>query len=235
MTDTSFGFTDRRRSGHCTLGGIAAGLLLLLALQPNGANAEWTGVSLDLANTDSDWKFRGSTREAKQSEISFSIEERTAGGLTVGAAIGYFDMRLLAATSANTVKFDGQYFGIYLRQDFALSELLSLHGGLGLKYASGSESGTAEGEDSASIDWTEVNVDFGIGIRAGNLRIMPFAAWSDLDGDISDALGTSVFSLDQPESLGIRFDLFVERTAFVRLELVSGGRTGGMLIFARRY
>jgi hypothetical protein len=34
---------------------------------------------------------------------------------------------------------------------------------------------------------------------------------------------------------GIRFDLFVERTAFVRLEFVDGSRTGGYLVFVRRY
>jgi len=235
MTGAFSCITAFRKPGHSVLDLIAAVLLLLLGLHSTGANAEWTGVALNLANTDSDWKFAGETRRASNSEIEFSIEERTSSGLAIGAAIGYFDMRLLGATSAGTLKFDGQYFDIYLRQDFALSERLSLHGGLDIKYASGSESGTAEGDDPADIDWTETNAELGIAFRVGNLRIMPFAAWSEDDGDISDQTGTSVFGLDQADTQGIRFDLFVERTAFVRLEFVTGGRSGGTLVFARRY
>jgi hypothetical protein len=64
---------------------------------------------------------------------------------------------------------------------------------------------------------------------------MPFAAWSDVDGDISGGEGASVFELEDPVTRGIRFDLFVEHTAFVRLEFVDGSRSGGYLVFARRY
>lgn len=235
VTGALRGLGERSRSRHFLLGGAAAVALLLLVSYSPGADAEWTGVSLNLSNTDSDWDFSGETRQARNSEIEFSIEERTDSGLTVGAAIGYFDMRLAASTAAATSKFDGQYFVIYLRQDFALGERLSLHGGLGLKYASGSESGAAEGDDPADVDWTETNFELGIGLRAGNLRIMPFAAWSEIDGDVSDAAGTSVFSLDRPDTQGIRFDLYTEQSAFVRLEFVTGSRSGGTLIFARRY
>ena len=225
--------TDHRGSRPCSCRGIAGGLLLLLAFHSGIAGAEWTGVTLDLANTDSDWKFRGQVREARNSELSFSIEERAASGLAIGVQIGYFDMRLIAPDETETLKFDGQYFGIYLRHELAIGERLSLHSGLGLKYASGTESGDAE--DQAEIDWIETDVEIGIGIRAGNLRIMPFAAWNDVDGDISDENGTSVFNLAQSDTQGVRFDLYVEQTAFVRLELVTGSRSGGTLVFARRY
>ena len=233
MPATIFTTTDRRGSRHFGRRAIVAGLLLTLFFHSGIADAEWTGITLDLANTDSDWKFRDQVREARNSEISFSIEERTASGLAIGAVIGYFDMRLVAPADSGTLKFDGQYFGIYLRHELALGERLSLHSGLGLRYAGGTESGDAE--DQAEIDWTETDAEIGIGIRAGNLRIMPFAAWNDIDGDISDENGISVFGLDQPNTQGVRFDLFVERTAFVRLELVTGSRSGGTLVFARRY
>lgn len=231
MSGARLATADRRRHRRCLRYGIVIGLMLVFT--PGSASAEWTGISLDIANTDTDWKFRNETREASNSEISFQIEERTAGGLTVGAAIGYFDMRLLGPTAAETAKFDGQYFAILLRQDFAMTPRWSLHGGIGFKYASGTESGIAV--DGADIDWTETDAELGIGFRVANLRVMPFAAWSEVDGDVSDSGGTAVFSMNQPDIQGIRFDLFTEQTAFVRLEFVSGGRTGGTLVFARRY
>ena len=233
MSSEFFAAPDCGCPRHSPCRALLAGLLLLLALQPGSASAEWTGVTLDLSNLDSDWDFRGETRESRNSQLQFSIEERTASGLAIGVAIGYFDMRLVSPSDADTLKFDGQYFGIYLRHDYAMTDSLSLHSGLGFKYASGSESGSSE--DAAEVDWTETDVEIGIGIRVANLRIMPFAAWSDVDGDISDDNGTSVFSLEQPDTQGIRFDLYVEQTAFVRIELVTGSRTGGTLVFARRY
>jgi len=231
MSVLSFALFGRHAPAGGLLRVIVAGLLL--SLNPGNANAEWTGISLDLASFDSDWKFADQTRQASNSELSFRIEERTASGLAVGAAIGYFDMRLLAPTPAETLKFDGQYFAIFLRQDFSMSPRLSLHGGVGYKYASGSQSGDVS--DAANIDWTETNAELGVGIRVGNLRIMPFAGWNDIDGDLTDSGGTSVFRLDRPDSQGIRFDIFTEQTAFVRLEFVTGSRSGGMLVFARRY
>ncbi len=208
-------------------------ILLLLGLCPGIAQADWTGISLNFANNSSDWNFRGETREAKNSEISFRIEERTDSGLSVGAAIGYFDLRVAGDSAADTVKFDGQYFGIYLRQEFDITGHLSLHGNFGFKYSSGNESGDEEIE--ADIGWTETDLELGLGFRAANLRIIPFAAWSYVDGDISDEGGTSVFDVEQADYQGIRFDLYVEQTAFVRLEFTGGGRSGGSLLFVRRY
>jgi len=210
------------------------GLLLLLTLQAGIANAEWSGISLNLGNSDVDWKFRDEVREAQISEISFQIEDRTDSGLSVGANIGYMDLRVVADTDIATRKFNGQFVGIYLRQDYSITENMSLHGIFGFRYSSGNESG--DSDIDSDIDWTETGFEFGIGFRFVNLRIMPFAAWSDVDGDISGGGdGTSIFELEDPLTRGIRFDLFVERTAFVRLEFVDGSRTGVYLVFARRY
>jgi len=207
--------------------------LLLASLLPGTASAEWTGISLNLSNTDSDWKFRGDTREAKSTELSFQIEERTSSGLSVGGIIGYFDLRVAGDGSSDTLSFDGQYLGVYLRQEFDLTESLSLHGKFGFKYSSGTES--SSGDTRADIDWTESDLELGIGVRVRNLRIMPFAAWTDVDGDISDDIGTDVFELDRPDTQGVRFDIYVEQTAFVRLEFSSGARSGGSMVFVRQY
>ena len=205
---------------------------LLLLLQADTATAEWTGVSVTFGRYDSDWAFSGETREAKINEIDFRIEERTESGLAVGAMIGYMDLRVAGGRDSETQKFDGQYFGIYLRQDHSISDLLSLHGNLDLSYHSGNESGSSD--DETDIDWTEVNFEIGLGIRTASLRIMPFARFSDLDGDISNG-GTRSFELDQVDSVGIRFDIYTEQTAFIRLELVTGADEGGYITFVRRY
>ena len=218
-----------RRTGPCAARLPAAVLLMLSCVN---ASAEWTGVSMSFGNYDSDWAFSGETREARISEIDFRIEERTQGGLAFGAVIGYMDLRVSEGRDSETQKFDGQYFGIYLRQDYAINDKLSLHGGRGLSYYNGSESGDT-GTD-ADIDWTESELELGIGFRFANLRLMPFARLTDVDGDISNG-GTSTFELEQSDSVGVRFDIFVEPTAFVRIELVSGADEGGYIVFVRRY
>ncbi|MCP4410427.1 MAG: hypothetical protein GY807_22320, partial [Gammaproteobacteria bacterium] len=52
-----------------------------------------TGISFEVGNYDSDWEFKRDNREAQISEISFQIEDKTESGLTVGASIGYVDLR----------------------------------------------------------------------------------------------------------------------------------------------
>ena len=212
---------------------LQCGLLLLLGLQAGIASAEWSGISLHISDMDTDWKFRDGNRTAQTSEISFRIEDRTDGGLAVGAGIGYMDLRVVPDSDIPIRKFDGQFFGIYLRQDYSIMDNLSLHGIFGFRYATGNESG--DSDINSDISWSETGLEFGIGFRFVNLRIMPFVAWDNVDGDISGDDGTSVFELEDPLTQGIRFDLYVERTAFVRLEFVDGNRRGGSLVFVRRY
>lgn len=207
-------------------------LVLLLTLQAGSAAADWTGVSMTFGRYDSDWAFSDETRQTQISEIDFRIEERTATGLAVGAMIGYMDLRVEGGRNSETQKFDGQYVGIYLRQDYQFSEVLSLHGRLDLSYHSGDESGSSEEE--ADIDWTRVGFEIGIGIRSANFRVTPFARIADLDGDISNG-STRSFELDQTGSAGIRFDIFTDPSAFIRIEVVTGANEGGYLTFVRRY
>ncbi|MDH3448659.1 MAG: hypothetical protein OEO18_11010 [Gammaproteobacteria bacterium] len=207
-------------------------LLLPLCLYSGLANALWTGVSMEIGNYDADWVFAGEAREAQISTINFQIEEKTTSELRVGASIGYLDLRLVADTAAQTKKFNGEYIGVYLRLPVRISDSLSLHGQLGFRYNSGNESGT---DIRTGIDWTESSLLLGLGLRFASLRIMPFAVYQDIDGDINDDDGTLIFELDEAMSSGVRFDYFVEDSAFIRLEFVSGGRAGGYLTFARQY
>ena len=210
--------------------------LLLLLLFSSLASAEWTGVSLEIGETDSDWKFEDDVREAQISEINFQVEEKIETGLTFGAGIGYFDMRVVADSdsAAETMKFDGQYIGLYIRQPLHINNHISFHGLFGIRYTNGNESGADDEEDEKDIDWTQSSFELGLNLRFSKLRISPYAIYQDIDGDISGG-GTEVFELDEPLTQGVRFDYFIEDTGFVRFEFVAGGRSGGYLSFVRRY
>lgn len=208
--------------------------LLLLLFFSSLAAADWSGISFEIGNYDSDWEFERDTREAQISEINFQIEERTESGLTVGASIGYVDLRAVADSNsaAETLKFDGEFVRVYLRQPLRITDHLSLQGALSIRYTSGRESGDVD--DRAEVDWTESAFELGLSIRFGNYRIMPYSAYRDVDGDISDD-GTDVFELEEALVQGLRFDYFVEDSAFIRFEFVSGGAQGGYINFVRRY
>ncbi len=207
-------------------------LLVILFLYAGLAEADLTGVTLELANVDSDWKFDNGVREAQINSIAFQIEEKTATGLSVGGGIGYIDMRVVGDSGTDTRKFDGEYLQIYLRQEIRISESISLHGLFNYSYNSGSDN---DETDRADIDWNEASLQIDASVRFANFGITPFAAYYDIDGDISDNNGTEVFEMDDPVSHGIRFDYYLEPTAFIRIVFQSGGQAGGYLTFARRY
>jgi len=209
-------------------------LLLLLLCYSVLANASVTGVSFEIGNYDSDWKFGRETREAQISEIDIQFEDKTESNLTVGARIGYLDMRVVADSDsvAENRKFDGEFIGLYLRQPWRINDTLSLHGAFSFRYTTGRESGDAD--ERAEIDWTESVFELGFSLRFANLRIQPYAAYHDIDGDISDDI-TDVFEMDEALVHGLRFDYFVEDTGFIRFELFSNGQQGGYLSFVRRY
>ena len=207
-------------------------LLLILFLYTGLAEADLTGVTLELANLDSDWKFDNGVREAQINSIAFQIEEKTATGLSVGGGIGYFDIRVVGDSSTDTRKFDGEYLQVYLRQEIRISESISLHGLFNYSYNSGSDN---DETDRADIDWNEASLQIDASVRFANFGITPFAAYYDIDGDISDNNGTEVFEMDDPVSHGIRFDYYLEPTAFIRIVFQSGGQAGGYLTFVRRY
>jgi len=207
-------------------------LLVILFLYAGLAKADLTGIALELANVDSDWKFDNGVREAQINSIAFQIEEKTATGLSAGGGIGYFDMRVVGDSSADTRKFDGEYLQIYLRQEIRISESIALHGLFNYSYNSGRDN---KENDRADIDWNEASFQIDASIRFANFGITPFAAYYDIDGDISDNNGTEVFEMDEPVSHGIRFDYYTDPTAFIRIVFQSGGRSGGYLTFARRY
>lgn len=206
--------------------------LLLAYLYAGLVQADWTGVALELANVDADWKFDDSLREAQASGISFQVEEKTRTGLAVGVGIGYTSMRVIGDSNAGNRKFDAEYLQIYLRQELNISKSVSLYGLFNYSYHTGDDNDV---DNPADIDWDEASVQIDLSIRFANFRLSPFAAYYDIDGDITDDNGTAVFEIDDPVSRGIRFDYYLEPTAFIRFVFQSGGQAGGYLTFVRRY
>lgn len=195
-------------------------------------SAFWSGVAIEFGNYDTDWAFKQETREAQTSQISFKLEDKTDSNLTGGVELGYFDTRVVApdSSTAETLKFDGGFFSVYLRQPVPISDWLSLYGKIGLRYTSGSESG----DGNADIDWTTALFELGMGLRFSNYRVTPFVVYEDVDGDISND-GTETFEMDDEITQGIKFDYFTDSVSFIQLVFVTGGNEGGYINFVRRY
>ena len=208
-------------------------LLLALVLSSSTAHADWTGVFFELADVDSDWVFDSGTREARINKLSFRAEEKTASGLRAGFNLGLFDMRVVADTPDETKKFNGEFLGIFLRLPVPLGKRVMLHGWLDYTYHGGRESGSPE--DAANLDWSEAGVGVGVSARFSNLRLMPYVEFGDIDGDIQDDTGTRIFEQDEARSQGLKIDLFLEPSAYIRFEFVDGGHSGGYLTFVREY
>ena len=215
-----------------TLVRIARCCTLLWLLGPGIAQGEWTGVEFEIGDLQADWEFADGTRESKSNSLSLQIEERTPSGLSIGGLIAYHSLRLDDASGSGSTKFEAQQLGIYLRQEFVLGESVSLEGMVDYGYYLGQEN---TDDDRAELDWSQFGVELGLAFRFDNLRITPFASYTHLDGDTDDLEGGGSFELEDPYNSGVRFDIFTEKTAFVRIQLQAGSQTGGYLSFVRRY
>ena len=198
------------------------------------AHADWTGISASVDEIESDWIFENNKRSADTTRLNLQFEERTRAGLGVGANIGRLTTRISNVSGPrDTVKFDASYFGVYLRYPIQLGEYFTLQSRLGYQYHSGS--GTDSDTTDDEIEWREVDLEIGLSGRFANLRITPFAVYSDIDGDISDDTGTNSFENDEDVSAGLSLDIFLDPTSFVRLRFTSGEQDSAALIFAREF
>jgi hypothetical protein len=207
-------------------------LFILLLCWLGLARAESTGVALEIADYDSDWKFGDVTHVAKINSIGLQIEERAESGLTVGVNLAYLSMRIGGDATTSSTKFEGESLQIYMRQNFALGESTALEGLLSYGYNSGRENVV---EDRAKIEWSQVGAEIGLSFRFDSLRVTPFTSYTDVDGDVSGVSGIGAFELDDPFSYGVRFDIFVDSTAFIGIRLQTGSQSGGSISFVRRY
>jgi hypothetical protein len=207
-------------------------LFILMLCWLGLARAENTGVAFEIADYESDWKFGDVTRAAKINSLSLQFEERAESGLTLGANLAYLSMRIGGDATTSSTKFEGESLQIYMRQNFSLGESTSLEGLLSYGYNTGRENVV---DDRAKIEWSQVSAEIGLSFRFESLRITPFTSYTDVDGDISGVSGIGTFELDDPFSHGVRFDIFVDSTAFVGIQLQTGSQSGGSISFVRRY
>jgi hypothetical protein len=196
------------------------------------ARADWTGVELEIADVDADWEFADGTHPAKVNSFSFKIEERANGGLAVGGGIGYQALRVAGNSVTESSSYDTQNLEVYLRQQIPLGQSVTLQGLLSYGYYSGHENVT---ENRAEITWSQVDAEFGAGFRIANLGFTPYVRYTDVDGDIRDDKTTALFALEDPYNYGLRFDIYVESSAFITIRLQGGSQGGGYLSFIRRY
>lgn len=207
-------------------------ILILLCLYSSLINADWTGVAIEFADSESDWKFDSGVRKARGTELSFRIEEKIDTGLRIGASFGLINLRVDSSVSNSSNGFDVQFLSFYLRQPFQINETFALFTGMNYRLHTGTDD---DGTNQADISWSEIEFHFGTSLKLSNIRISPLVIYRAVDGDIDSDNGTEDFKLDDPVSAGIRFDIFTDPTAFVRLEFQSGNRRGLFLSFAREY
>ncbi len=197
------------------------------------AGAELSGISVNIEDYSASWEFQTVERTTDINRWSFDLEEKTTSALRIGLSIGQSRIRIRdKILPANTQKFDADLFGLYLRLPLMLSDNFSVHGRLSYRINIGRESNTI---DRNEIEWFETRAELGFSSRWQSVRFMPFVSYRKVDGDISDSGGIEVFDSVDELSSGIRFDYFLDSTAYVRFQLTTGANEGGYLAFAREY
>ena len=195
-------------------------------------NADVTGILVEIGEMQADWEFSDHSREAKDSVLAVRLEERAKSGLAVGGVLAYHSLRLDDRQGSGSTKFEVTSLGVYLRQEFAFNEWSGLEGQLDYRFHTRREN---TDDDRAELDWSEVDFELGLAFRVDNWRIVPFARYTWIDGDTSDLEDGGGFELADSISSGLRFDIFVETTAYISIELQGGAQTGGFLKCVRRY
>ena len=204
----------------------------MLLVGPGYASEETTGVALKFASLKSDWKFSDGTRNTKLNSLILTLEQQATTSLTAGGSIGYHNLWIDDKGGGNSTGFDAQNIEIYLRQEYSLSESITLQGLLSFAWYTGDQN---DNDESADLDWTQVGAELGANYRQGNWGITPFVSYTYLDGDTSGLDDGGNFELKDQFGQGVRFDIFIESTAFISIELKTGSQTGGYLGFVRRY
>ena len=195
--------------------------------------AQWTGINVTLEDVTSTWNVDGVEREASINRISLLIEEKTEAELRVGATIGQASIRTDDLTGpTNIQRFDASFVGFYLRQPISFAEFFSLEGTLAYRYNIGSGNSNADPDE---ISWHQIDFSLAAGAQFGPIRIRPFIAWQNIDGDTEAESGREIFEADDAVSGGVQFDYFVESNAFIRFSVSDGNDETFSIGFAKVY
>lgn len=73
--------------------GILPLLLVVFSFGSSTAQAQWTGISVEIGESSSDLEFETEQRTMRVDSLSLQIEEKTATDLRVGFSIGLTSIR----------------------------------------------------------------------------------------------------------------------------------------------
>lgn len=207
--------------------------VLVPAFISTAVRAEWTGISVNIEDYSTTWQFQTLQRTIDINQWNFNLEEKTTSALRVGLSIGQSRIRISDNISpTNTQKFHANLLGIYLRLPLSLSDNFSVQGRLSYRINSGRDSNVI---DPSEIEWYETEAELGLSGQWQSVRLTPFVAYRNIDGDITDSSGIELFDPVDEISSGIRFDYYIDPTAYIRFQLTIGANEGGYLVFAREY
>ena len=207
-------------------------LAVLLSLLSLPGMAAWTGIGAFFADGEANWVIDGQNYEAAIDYYGLRIEEKTAVDLRIGASGGQFSNKLLDLDGTrSTEKFQGEFLSFYLRWPHVFNEHWFVHSNLDYRF----NFGRLAGDDETEIDWTELNIHAGIGLRSGRLVLRPFVEYRDVDGDITGPDPTRLFKLDEQTGSGLVIDYLVESNAFLRLSIRRGAQESLFFELAREF
>ena len=205
---------------------------MLLILAPC-AQAAWTGIAAFASQQESDWSIGGQTLVADSFQYGLRIEEKTRPGLRIGLGIGQFHLRLEDRLNLTAIQeFDGEFAMFYMRWPFTLNDRLTLHSRFDYLYHQGRDSDSDTDDD---IDWIEAAVDIGVRYRVGIVSLQPYMRYRSVDGDLDLNNSTRLFSDSSAGSFGIKLDIHVEPSAYVRLQASFDAVDALGISFVREY
>ena len=208
-------------------------LIVAFCFGSSSAQAQWTGISVEIGESSSDLEFEIEQRAMRVDSLSLRIEEKTATDLRVGLRIGLTSIRSANILPPdNAQKFEGNQLGFYLRLPLQLGEYFSLEGLYSYRYNTATDSNVSS---PGEIEWHDNRLKIGLGTKLQTLRLTAFVSYRSMSGDISNDTSVELFDSIDKISRGISFDYFIEPTAYIRLQISRGGEDSAYLNFVRVY
>lgn len=203
--------------------------LILLCYLSSG-KAAFTGIALAIHDEETDWQISSETVPTHIRKITLSAEEKTTGNLRVGAYLGEMSLRLESANQLPAQKFNSQFIGLYLRLPLKISPTFSFHSKFSYTFYLGNTS-----QPDIEIEWYDSRLNFGFSAQLQNIRLMPYVLYQSIDGDISTDTSSDNIKLKENFTQGINLDYYTSTSAYIRLQVTTGGSESFMLQFTREY
>lgn len=199
--------------------------------------AAWTGIAAFAGQQESGWLLNGQAIDADSRLYGLQVEDRSSVGLYVGARVGKNSLRLENLINTSSIeKYDVQSLSFYLRWPIPLTDTLSLHTSFNYQFNTGSQyEDDTDPETETEIDWIETALEIGVSLRLGIISIRPFVEFRSINGEITTPASIRKIELKEDYNSGVLMDIYVERTAFVRLKATFSDSDSLFISFVREY